>query len=212
MAHANPHPRDEEPSRERILATAARLFARYGSAGMSLQMLADEVGLHKSTLFHHFSGKDELLHLMLQAELGRILTVIEPLATDTPPSLDQLLTVAGALVDHFAREREAGLILLRSIVSPELSDKTVPEGLERVERHVFTIIGAWLDRARRAGVIRNVRVRHALVNLLGLVLFYPAVADDELGREILGGDPNSPRALRARKEELASFLRGALAP
>ena len=42
---------------------------------------------------------------MLQAELGRILTVIEPLATDTPPSLDQLLTVAGALVDHFARER-----------------------------------------------------------------------------------------------------------
>ena len=190
MAHANPHPRDEEPSRERILATAARLFARYGSAGMSLQMLADEVGLHKSTLFHHFSGKDELLHLMLQAELGRILTVIEPLATDTPPSLDQLLTVAGALVDHFAREREAGLILLRSIVSPELSDKTVPEGLERVERHVFTIIGAWLDRARRAGVIRNVRVRHALVNLLGLVLFYPAVADDELGREILGGDPD----------------------
>jgi len=212
MAHAHPHPRDEEPSRERILATAARLFARYGSAGMSLQMLADEVGLHKSTLFHHFSGKDELLHLMLQAELGRILAVIVPLATDDPPSLDRLLTVADALVDHFAHERDAGLILLRSIVSPELSEETVPEGLERLERHVFAIIGAWLDRARRAGVIRNVRVRHALVNLLGLVLFYPAVADDELGREILDGDPNSPRALRARKDELAAFLRGAFAP
>jgi hypothetical protein len=149
---------------------------------------------------------------MLQAELGRILAVIEPLAADDPPSLDRLLTVTEALVDHFAHEREAGRILLRSIVSPELSEESVPEGLERLERHVFAIIGAWLDRARRAGVIRNVRVRHALVNLLGLVLFYPAIADDELGHEILDGDPNSPRALRARKEELAAFLRGAFAP
>jgi len=212
MARSHPRSRDEEPSRERILATAARLFARYGSAGMSLQMLADEVGLHKSTLFYHFTGKEELLHLMLQAELGRILAVIEPLATDDPPSLDRLLAVTEALVDHFAHEREAGRILLRSIVSPELSEESVPEGLERLERHVFAIIGAWLDRARRAGVIRNVRVRHALVNLLGLVLFYPAVADDELGHEILDGDPNSPRALRARKDELAAFLRGAFAP
>jgi hypothetical protein len=47
---------------------------------------------------------------------------------------------------------------------------------------------------------------------LGLVLFYPAVADDELGHEILAGDPNSPRALLARKDELAAFLRGAFAP
>src|SRR4029450_10344223 len=82
---------------------------------------------HKSTLFHHFSGKEELLHLMLQAALGRILAVIEPLPADDPPSLDRLLTVTEALVDHFAHEREAGRILLRSIVSPELSEESVPE-------------------------------------------------------------------------------------
>lgn len=212
MARARQRPRDEEASRERILATAARLFARYGSAGMSMQMLADEVGLHKSTLFHHFSGKEELLHLMLQQELGRILTVVEPLVADDPPSLDRLIAVANALVDHFAEAREAGPILLRSIVSPELDEETIPEGLESLERRIFVIIGVWLDRARRAGVIRNVRVRHALVNLLGLILFYPAVAEDELGREILAADPSSSRALRGRKEELTAFLRGAFAP
>ncbi len=212
MARARARPRDEEASRERILATAARLFARYGSAGMSMQMLADEVGLHKSTLFHHFSSKEELLHFMVQEELGRILSVVEPLMADDPPSLDHLIAVADALVDHFAQAREAGSILLRSIVSPELDEATIPEGLESLERRIFVIIGDWLDRARRAGVIRNVRVRHALVNLLGLVLFYPAVADDELGREILDADPSSPRVVRARKEELTAFLRGAFAP
>ena len=212
MARARQRPREEEASRERILATAARLFARYGSAGMSMQMLADEVGLHKSTLFHHFSGKEELLHLMLQEELGRILAVVEPLTADDPPSLDRLIAVTDALVDHFAEAREAGPILLRSIVSPELDEETIPAGLESLERRIFMIIGAWLDRARRAGVIRNVRVRHALVNLLGLVLFYPAVAEDDFGREILDADPSSPRALRGRKEELTAFLRGAFAP
>jgi hypothetical protein len=36
-------------------------------------------------------------------------------------------------------------------VSPELSEESVPEGLERLERHVFAIIGAWLDRAAVRG-------------------------------------------------------------
>lgn len=205
--------REEEPSRERILATAAQLFARYGAAGMSLQMLADQVGLHKSTLFHHFSGKDDLVVQMLHEELGRIADVLEPLATDDPPTFERLIAVAEDVVDHFARERGAALILLRSIVSPpEIEEGDKPERMLALERRIFGTIGGWLDRARRAGVIRNVRVRHALINLLALFLLYPAIAEDDFGRELLDTDPVSPRALRARKEELIAFLRGAFAP
>ncbi len=208
---ARPHRRDEA-SRERILATAAQLFARYGSAGMSLQMLADQVGLHKSTLFHHFASKEELLHTMLADELGHILEVVAPLGDDRPPELEHLLDVGEALSDHFARTPDTGPILLRSLFTPEIEESTFPGGIERLERQIFGIIGAWLEKARRAEIIRRVHVRQALVNLLGVFLLYPAVAPEEFGFELLGVDPSSAAATRARKTELRTFLRGAFAP
>lgn len=209
---ARPARRRDDASRERILTTAAQLFARYGSAGMSLQMLADQVGLHKSTLFHHSASKEELLHTMLQDELGRILDVVAPLARDEPPELDHLFEVADALSDHFARTPDTGPVLLRSLVSPDLEESATPEGLASLERQIFGIIGAWLDKARQAGIIRRVHVRQALVNLLGVFLLYPAVAPDEFGQELVGGDPTAAAAMRARKTELRAFLRGAFAP
>jgi len=204
--------RRDDDSRERILSTAAQLFARHGAAGMSLQMLADEVGLHKSTLFHHFASKEELLQDMLQGELTRILEVVAPLAAAPVPALEQLLEVGDRLCEHFARTPDAGPLLLRSLVSPELEESPTAEGLESVERRIFGTIAVWLERARRAGVIRRVHVRQALVNLLGVILLYPAVAPDEFGHELLGTDPTSAPALRARKSELRAFLHGAFAP
>ena len=63
---------------------------------------------------------------------------------------------------------------------------------------------------KTTGTIRRIRVRHAVVNLLGLALLYPAIADD-VGADVLPGDPRSPRGRRARREELANMLRAALA-
>ena len=202
----------DDASRERILETAAQLFARHGSAGMSLQMLADHVGLHKSTLFHHFASKEEILHTMLHRELSRILEVVRPLADDRTPELDHLLDVGEALSDHFARTPDTGPVLLRSLFSPDIEESAIPDGLESIERKIFATIGTWLEKARRAGVIRKVHVRQALVNLLGVFLLYPAIAPDDFGRELVGGDPSAPPALRARKSELRAFLRGAFAP
>ncbi len=209
---ARPQRKRDEASRERILATAAQLFARYGSAGMSLQMLADQVGLHKSTLFHHFASKEELLHTMLGEELGRILEVVAPLADERPPRLEHLLDVGEALSDHFARTPDTGPVLLRSLFSPDIEESAIPGGLESLERQIFGTIGAWLEKARRAGIIRRVHVRQALVNLLGVFLLYPAISPDEFGHELLGTDPSSQAATRARKTELRAFLRGAFAP
>ena len=211
MPRTSARKRDDD-SRERILVTAAQLFARHGAAGMSLQMLADQVGLHKSTLFHHFSSKEELLQTMLQEELGRLLDVVSPLAEDREPTLDQLLDVGEALAEHFAATPDTGPLLLRSLVSPEIEESAIPDGLESVERQLFGTIAIWLERARRAGVIRRVHVRQALVNLLGVFLLYPAIAPEEFGHELVGTDPSSASAMRARKSELRAFLRGAFAP
>ena len=72
-------------------------------------------------------------------------------------------------------------------------------------------LGASLARARAAGVIRHVPVRHTVLNLMGLSLFYPAVLHG-IPRAVLEAEPGAPAILDSRKRELRTFLRKALAP
>jgi len=72
---------------EKILSVAGRLISQKGFKGTSLQKISDGVGLHKSSLFHYFKNKEEILLRILEhstdevsAELGKILKsqTIEP--------------------------------------------------------------------------------------------------------------------------------------
>lgn len=55
--------------KERILSTAARLFAERGFARTSTSLLAEEAGVAEGTIFRHFKNKDEIfLELILRAK------------------------------------------------------------------------------------------------------------------------------------------------
>ena len=196
--------------RARIHAAALRRFARYGYDGVSLQQIADEVGLHKSSLFHHYGGKLELALEVLADVLGEVLARLRPLA-DAPLDPESLVACTDALVDHLSDQPDAARLLMTFIMAPEGSDLRLPAGspCSALERELFVLLMGWLERARRAGAIRALNVRQTTFNLVGLVLFYPATASGFT--EVAGPDPFSPPARRVRKQELAIAIRGLLA-
>ena len=166
-----------EPSRQRILDAALRLFAQHGYGGVSLQQIADAVGLHKATLFHHFDGKQELAQEVWAIVIRPLLAEVETL--DLPatvePSLDQVIAVAERLVDQFADQPARARFLMRDLVAPDDSPFHVdPDDAENAVERIFTILWNWVDRARRGGVIREVNLRQTIFNLLGVMLFYAA--------------------------------------
>jgi AcrR family transcriptional regulator len=204
-----------EAPRQRILDAALELLAEYGVEGTSLQQVADRVGLHKSTLFHHFKSKDELVGEVFRGLGERLLKRLEPILAEDPPRFESLLAALDASVEHFADEPAAGRLLMRLMVTsrglpPEASLEDPAREADAIDR-VLIVVGVWLARARAAGVIRYVPVRHTVLNLMGLVLFYPAVAH-HIPAAVLRADPLSVEMLDARKRELREFLRGALAP
>ena len=204
---------DVDSSKERIHAAALALLARYGYEGLSLQMIADEVGLHKSSLFHHYRGKLELAREVFEAAVQRVVERVEPLAHDEPPRLDTLLAVSDALVDHFSEEPAAARLILAFMIAPEDSDVHVPVSLDDVDQpvvKVHALIWDWLERAKSHGAIRPVSLRQALLNFIGVMLMYPAIAGEQA--IIAGPEPFSPKARKIRKEELRLLLLGALAP
>jgi len=196
-------------TRDRILDSAQDLIARYGTTGMSLQLLADHVGLHKSTLFHHFADKSCLVEAVSDRFMAQVVARLEPLERDDPPEIENFVSVALSLDEYFAEHPRSALFVMRELLGP--MDLQHGGGPREPTARLFALLSNWLDRARRAGVIRPLALRQAIVNLMGLALFYPALID-QIGDDLPFGDPRSPAARNSRKRELRDILMRALSP
>jgi len=183
------------------LHAALERFARYGYDAVSLQQIADDVGLHKSSLFHHYPSKAVLLRTVLGEVIGGVLEHVRLLQADEPPSADRILRVMRALGEHFCDQPHAARLLLAVMTAPDDSElrRQAPDALE-----FYTTVGTYLDRARRAGVVGRIQIRQAIPNLIGLVLVYPAVAHHLV--PLVGTDPFSSRARQTRREDLERAL------
>jgi len=197
--------------RKRIHEAAVRLFARYGYEGVGMQRIANEVGLHKSSLFHHYRGKLELAAEVFNGAVQPVVEIMRPLADNDPPTIDGFLAVVDDLVEHFSDNTDAARLIISVMSAPKESDLRMPnpDG-EQVFVEFYTIVWMWLERAKKAGAIRPVNIRQTIMNMIGVVLFYPAVAPEEDG--ITGPDPFSASARKHRRTELHYLFRGALEP
>ncbi len=60
--------RAAEPTRDRIVKAAARLFYEEGIRAVSVDAVAEKAGVTKKTLYYHFRGKDDLVAAYLQSQ------------------------------------------------------------------------------------------------------------------------------------------------
>lgn len=84
-------------TRERILRAAAALFRRQGFNGTSMQDLAQQVGLTKSSLYHHFPSKQALLSEILELTIERATPSVRSIAEGGLPATERLRQ---AVVQH----------------------------------------------------------------------------------------------------------------
>lgn len=82
-----------DEKRLEIIEHCAALFDRVGYHGLSMQMLADEVGLGKPTLYHYFASKADILFEMLQLHLDAAIGAVATLA-EQGADPDEILTEA----------------------------------------------------------------------------------------------------------------------
>lgn len=156
-------------SRDKILSAAVELMAERGAEGLSLRVLAKQVGLHNSTLLHHFVGKAGLIDAVLGAVMERNREITSELSA-TSAELEPMLRVMGDWSTHLSSAPHERQLLLRT-----LSDPTT--GAEHPLAELMQDLSKWFTRARRKGSIRDVPARQASGWVLALLLFEPSVGD-----------------------------------
>jgi AcrR family transcriptional regulator len=134
------HPR--QPSRDKILDRAEELFARRGFAGIGLAEVAEQVGLSKSSLFHHFSSKAQLYAAVMARILDRIeAELVRSLADGGGPQqrLERWLDV---VIDVLAAHPNYARLLLRSL----FEDDELTGALPRSRRSTQRSSASWAPR------------------------------------------------------------------
>src|SRR5262245_28076735 len=87
------------PGRERILQEARAQFVAHGYAGVTMQQIADAIGVTKAALYYHVSDKEELFGEAFIGEMERICAGIAAALESQHPLERQLEAVARFLLD-----------------------------------------------------------------------------------------------------------------
>jgi AcrR family transcriptional regulator len=98
---------------DRLLAAAARVFARDGLTGATTREIAREAGVNEVTLFRHFRSKQRLLDAVVQRNFG---APSADAAVETPPHTSDLKADLMAHARRYERMLQDNLLLIRAMI------------------------------------------------------------------------------------------------
>ncbi len=160
-----------------IIEHCAALFDKVGYHGTSMQMLADDVGLGKPSLYHYFRSKTDILYEMHQMHID---VLIRGLAADdaAPRDASQALEKAATLTLEQIAEHP-GYVRAFMDHYRELEGKQRAE-IRKRRREYLSRITNIVKSGIEAGQLRNVDPDIATLAFLGMCTWayqwYPRIA------------------------------------
>ncbi len=182
-------------TRARILDVALHLFATHSFAGTSLQMIADEMGITKAAVYHHFHTREDLLTALIAPAVAEMRAVSDDASAQRTPQArtEHMLTGFAELA---VRHRHLVAILTndQAIIHLLRSQSLLVELLERP----VALLGGTAPEP--AGRINALLTLSGIASTAGSELLADVDDEDlrrylvESGRRILG--LRAPRAAR----------------
>lgn len=159
-----PAPPAEEAVPQRIVKAARRRYLAHGFRRVTMDDLAEELGMSKKTLYALFPSKRALLEAVLLDKLGAVdgdlAQITSGCAADVPAALHALL----ACMQRHLQEIQPSFVRDVRRDAPDLFQRIEHRRSEVIQRHFEKILG----EGRRAGIIRrDVPTRLIIEVLLG---------------------------------------------
>jgi AcrR family transcriptional regulator len=103
----------EPYDRDRVVRAALRVFTERGYDGASMDHIARALGIHKSSLYHHIQGKEQILDEALRGALSALLAVLNEPESLEGASLERLRHVIRRTVEITCARLDEVTVLLR---------------------------------------------------------------------------------------------------
>ncbi|TYD00182.1 TetR/AcrR family transcriptional regulator [Arthrobacter echini] len=133
-----------------VVAVAVTAFNRYGYEATSMGMLAEELGISKSAIYHHVPSKGDLLRLALDHALGGLESILEDERAGSGAADARLEFVLRGTIGVLTERLPFVTLLLRLRGNTEIER----EALDR-RRTFDREVAALVDAARQEGSLRG---------------------------------------------------------
>ncbi|GLX49924.1 TetR family transcriptional regulator [Streptomyces hygroscopicus subsp. hygroscopicus] len=177
-------PRRDTYTPETLLSVAVQVFNQRGYDGTSMEHLSKAAGISKSSIYHHVSGKEELLKRAVSRALDGLFAILEEPGAGEGRPVERLEHVVRRMVEVLIAELPYVTLLLRVRGNTE----TERWALER-RRDFDHRVAELLKAAAADGDVRpEVEVRLATRLVFGMinsiVEWYRPEARGASGREV----------------------------
>ncbi len=105
-----------QSTRDQLLETARALFAERGFYGVSIAQIADELGLTKQALLHHFASKEKLYGEVLKGISDELAAARRRALSDDDDARVQLRRFLVGMTARSREEKERARLLMRELL------------------------------------------------------------------------------------------------
>ncbi len=138
-------------TRKAITASAVQLFTEKGFEKTSIEDIAREAGIGKTTVYTYFSTKDEIFMSFCDEEMADSFARLQSPDRAGVKLLDQLLEFFMIKFTFITRDNEFGRQLLRDMVFP----KVINEKAKEHDQRYFNILEELFRSAQQRGEISD---------------------------------------------------------
>jgi AcrR family transcriptional regulator len=96
-----------------IVSAAARVFRTKGYHAATVRDIAEEVGILKGSLYHHFESKEALLYLVVKEPIAQMYRTMAEIAAADAPASEKLRRAISAHLEAFDRHYPHLFVYLR---------------------------------------------------------------------------------------------------
>lgn len=146
-------------TRQRILAVASRLFARRGFQSTTVRHIARAVGIADAAIYHHFSGKAEILRTLMRGDPVRTGATRRPAGSTQSPLGEtdgQIVDAAVELVDRHGQLLR--IVFHEALLGDAEANRRYVEWLDYWEEHLSLIFGRGTGRTGSQELLTAARI------------------------------------------------------
>jgi AcrR family transcriptional regulator len=155
-----------DPTSARIVSRARQHFFLHGFRGVTMDDLAEELGMSKKTLYAHFRSKGALLEAVLDQKFRDIEAECDAIGFDKPADFAKALRTLLACIQRNADELQPAFLRDMRRESPDVFRRVEERRHKVIERYFSRL----LAQGAQAGVVRkDIKPELILEALLGAV-------------------------------------------
>ncbi|MEL6467534.1 MAG: TetR/AcrR family transcriptional regulator [Pseudomonadota bacterium] len=136
----------DEAKTERIREEAKKLFFIHGVDGVSIEQIAAEAGVAKSTIYAKFGNKDAIFQAVVDNIADNVGAGMKTRIEEGSEPKDALITFGLALMSGIAERRlltAEPVIAIEALKNPELGDKFFAAGPGRAKLMLSEALASW---------------------------------------------------------------------